>query len=216
MKQRPLKTYDDYVEFWHTLVDRVFNSAGKPGTLPGLRAYPRFRFIDAAQLGIRNHLEDAWILGAKECGFDLQHYPRESTAEQDAELEQVLHTQTDYTWVSNFHDAIEQAALDGKDRDSLDYRVNMWANRWNEVYNRARSIFCADKKAKWILGETHKHCRTCFGFNGRVYRYSTWRENDALPQTHALECEGYNCLCTLEDTDERITPGRFPRSLLKR
>ena len=216
MKARPLATYNDYVNFWHSLVNRVWSAAGKPGVLPGLSAYPKFRFIDAAQLGIANHLGDAWIAGAKECGFDLQQYPDEATGEQQIQLQSILDTQTQYDWLSRFHADIEQAALDGKDRDSIDYRINMWANRYNEVKTRARATFCADRKMKWILGETHEHCRTCFGFNGRVYRMSTWAENDALPQTHALECEGYNCLCRLEETDERITPGRFPRSLLKR
>ena len=212
-KARPLKTYNDYVNFWNGLVDRVWNSAGRPGVLPGLRAYPKFRFIDSAQLGIGNHLEDAWIAGAKECGFDLQQYPGEATAEQETQLQSVLDTQTQYDWVSKFYNDIEQAAIDGKDRSSMDYRVNMWANRYNEVKTRAKATFCADRKVRWTLGEA-EHCPSCVKLSGKVKRMSYWNERGILPRVAGaeyLECHGYNCQCTLVETDEPQSKGPLPK-----
>ena len=213
LKARDL-TYDSYLAYWRDRVHVLWSALDQDVSDPlrfGLEHMPKFRWVDGSQFSILEYLTAAWEKGAAECGIQ----PAEFTDDERAELQRILDTQAQRDWLNDFYDAIKLAHSQGLVEESLDYRAKMWANRWNEVFNRARGMFCANRKLKWVLGDTHNHCRTCFGFDGRVYRASTWYENGALPQTHALECEGYNCLCRLEETDDRITPGRFPRSLLK-
>ena len=97
---------------------------------------------------------------------------------------------------------------------SIEARLDLWANRYPALRNAVYSQAAGDKKAQWVLGQTEEHCRTCYGVAGRVYRRSTWAANNCLPQSQALCCHGFRCDCSLLDTDARITPGPFPRSLL--
>ena len=97
---------------------------------------------------------------------------------------------------------------------SVQNRLDLWANRYPALRTAVYSQAAGDKKAQWQLGATEEHCRTCYGFNGRVYRRSTWAKNNALPQSQALCCKGFRCDCSLIETEARITPGPFPRSLL--
>jgi len=94
-------------------------------------------------------------------------------------------------------------------------RLQVWANRWEEVYNLALALTGANKKMVWTRGPTKKPCHTCAGFQDRVYRAKTWYENGALPRSRLLGCKGYNCLCSLQPTDAPMSRGRFPASLLK-
>ena len=170
-----------------------------------------FQFYDSMEVTIRDGFTEAWREGAAEC--DIQ--PSDYTAQERAALQQAIVHEREY--IDGFATAIEQGSkANGGKLTPLFKRGELWINRYRGIQNQAKAMACGNRKMKWILGETHEHCRTCFGFNGRVYRASTWAENGALPQTHALECEGWRCLCRLEETTDRITPGRFPVSLLKR
>jgi hypothetical protein len=93
-------------------------------------------------------------------------------------------------------------------------RLTLWANRYDALRSAIYSSAASDKKAQWVLGRTEKHCQSCYGFAGRVYRRSTWAGNNALPKSPALCCRGFLCDCSLVDTDYRMTPGPFPKGLL--
>ena len=168
-----------------------------------------FDFVDAMTSAIQRGYRQAWTEGAKQCGIKFD----ELTPTELAELRRMTNEQIPF--LPGFGSDIEDnsRAKGGLLRPHLE-RGFMWVNRYNEVRQRAGAMACGDKKKKWQLGSTKEHCRSCRGFNGRVYRYSTWLDNNALPQNRNLECNGFRCRCNLIDTDERITPGRFPRSLL--
>lgn len=208
VKAQPELTPERYRAYWRDKVDQIYRARALPPLRLGLERVPRFRWVDQAQFSILAYLTAAWEKGAAEYGIK----PSEFTAAEQAQLARIVEEQSKRDWLNDFYDAIVQAFEAGQDPPY--YRADMWSNRWGQVYNEAKAVFGRNKKLKWVLGETHEHCRTCFGLNGRVYRAETWNENGALPQTHALECQGYNCLCRLEETTDRITPGPFPRGLL--
>jgi len=97
---------------------------------------------------------------------------------------------------------------------SVQSRLDMWAGRYGALRTRVEATAAGDKKKQWVLGRTEEHCRTCYGVAGRVYRNSTWLANNCIPRSQALCCNGFRCDCGLFDTDLRLTPGPFPRSLM--
>ena len=215
------KTESGYADLWRRAVRDLWRSfeahepiregerrriryGGTPYTISSWRRDMR--------LNIQTYLTAAWEKAA--AGFGIK--PDEFTDSEKDQLRDMLNQQANLDYLDRFYrDALDLFRRDprGKPEDMFS-RAQLWANRWKEVTNAGKAVFGRNRKLRWVLGETHEHCRTCFGLNGRVYRASTWNENGALPQTHALECEGYNCLCRLEETTDRTTPGPFPRGLL--
>jgi hypothetical protein len=166
--------------------------------------------FESMQSSIRRHFTQAWYAGAKECGIAPDEL---SEAETDSLSEQIIE-ETQY--ISNFLEAIEaNSKTNGGKLQPLFGRTELWVNKWDAIFERAQSMACGDSKAEWILGRTEKHCATCSGFNGRVYRFSVWHSYDALPRSNRLACNGFNCDCTLQQTDRPITRGRFPARLLQ-
>jgi len=167
------------------------------------------QFLDAFGAAIEQGLTRAWIDGAAECGIAFD----ELSSNERATLKQHILMQRLY--MGRYGESIAAAQKGDGLLKAHFARLETWVNRWNEVRNVAASMACGDKKKVWRLGPTEKHCASCSTFNGRVYRYSTWLQYGALPGSRQLSCNGFNCLCTLEDTDSRITPGRFPSSVLR-
>ena len=166
--------------------------------------------FDAMMTTIRRGFNTAWQEGAKECGV----LPEEYTPAERVELETRIFGQFDY--IAGVLEFIEANSKEnGGAWGTVAARVPLWANRYREAKAKAASYACANKKKMFMLGATKAHCRSCLGLNGRVYRYETWAANNAIPPSHAFECGGFQCLCTLEDTDQRVKPGPFPRSLLQ-
>ncbi|MGD8499544.1 MAG: hypothetical protein PVJ86_02790 [Phycisphaerales bacterium] len=166
-------------------------------------------FFSSMMVAIQRGLTLAWEDGAKECGIKSDEF----TAAERMELEQFIYDQ--YSYISGVAEYIEaNSKPKGGNWAAMVNRSNLWANKWREVRARAASIACANKKKQFVLGATKEHCKSCLGLNGRVYRYETWAANGAIPPSGAFECQGFQCLCYLVDTDQRVTPGRFPRSLL--
>lgn len=173
-------------------------------------ALTRKQFTSTMESAIRRGIQQAWAEGASEGGIT----PDEYTNKEKAALSKFIIGQLDY--VGGFADAIAEnnKASKGKVAPLLD-RAEKWINRYNEARHQAASMAAADKKKIWRLGDTKSHCRSCKGFNGRVYRYSVWAKNGALPQSGNLSCSGMECHCGLEDTNRPITRGKFPTRLLK-
>lgn len=167
-------------------------------------------FVDGFSADIQDGITKAWSDGTKECGV----LPSEWSAQEIQALALFITSQV--MQVGFFAIAIEQntRALGGK-LAPLFRRTELWVNRYPEAKMQAAALACGDRKKVWVLGPTEKHCKSCGGFEGRVYRNTVWLANGALPRTFQLACSGFNCKCRLEDTDQRVTPGKFPSRLLK-
>jgi hypothetical protein len=48
-----------------------------------------------------------------------------------------------------------------------------------------------------------------------VYRHSVWLKNNCIPPTRRTICGGFNCAHRLFPTTDRVSPGRFPASILQ-
>jgi hypothetical protein len=166
-------------------------------------------FVFAMVAAIETGFRQAFVEGIAECGFK----PDEISDEQRAAMQGMINEQ--FPYISSFGaDIRENNRANGGKLGSHYSRLDVWVNNYPRVRDRGAAMACADKKKKFHLGQTEEHCRSCAGFDGRVYRYSTWATNNALPRSRALACNGYRCDCRLDDTTDRITPGPFPAGLL--
>lgn len=169
-----------------------------------------FGFFDIMLTAIDRFYQEAWLAGAAQCGIQGMD---ELTPEEQLRLRALIIS--DQQYIHGIATAIEENSRERGGRLApLMARGELWINRYNMVYNEGQAAACADRKLRWILGPTERHCRSCSGLNGRVYRASVWQRNGALPQSSQLACNGFRCQCRLEPTGERGTPGPFPASLL--
>ena len=161
--------------------------------------------MDAVDRGLGNAYQE----GLKKAGL----LPNEATPQEAALLYEEISNS-----VSRIGDLAAFIQDNSRENDgkwgSIENRLNMWAGRYGALRTKVEAMAAGDKKKQWVLGRTEKHCQTCYGVAGRVYRNSTWLANNCLPRSQALCCHGFNCDCGLFDTDVRMTPGPFPRSLM--
>jgi hypothetical protein len=166
--------------------------------------------LDTFRSAIERAVEQAWLEGAQECGIQED----ELTIEELTARDEFIFEQNDLA--PNFINDIEaKSKVNGGQLTPLLQRAEKWINRYNDAKNQSKTLACADEKGQWFLGPTEKHCTSCKGFDKRVYRFSTWRGNNAIPQSPCLSCNGFNCQCRIDPTNRRITPGRFPSRLVK-
>ena len=159
----------------------------------------------AVDRGLNNAYQD----GLKKAGLQ----PNEATPAEAAMLyEEIFNNVSRAADLAAFIDANSES--NGGKWAAVENRLNMWAGRYGALRTRVHAQAAGDKKQQWVLGRTEEHCRTCYGVAGRVYRNSTWLKNDCVPRSQSLCCHGFNCDCSLIDTETRITPGPFPRSLM--
>ena len=162
------------------------------------------------RVAIENGIEQAWREGAQECGIQ----PDEATVTELTARDEFIFEQNELA--PNFLSVVRvQSKTNGGQLTPLLQRAEMWINRYNDAKNQSKTLACADQKGEWFLGRTEQHCLSCAGFNRRVYRFSTWATNGALPQSRTLACNGFRCECRIDPTNKRITPGKFPRRLLR-
>ena len=161
--------------------------------------------MDAIDRGMTN----AFVEGLKRCGFTIQEASIEETRLYHEEI------WNNVSRVGALAAFIEENSKErGGSWATIDNRLTLWANRYTALRIAISTSACGDKKKQFVLGRTEEHCRSCYGFAGRVYRGSVWAANNALPQSQALCCRGFRCDCSLVDTELRMTPGPFPRGLL--
>jgi hypothetical protein len=111
-------------------------------------------------------------------------------------------------FILGFASDIETARMEQKPIAPLYNRVDMWANRYNDVKNQAIVHFGKRTKLEWQLGETEEHCGTCAELNGTVAFAYEWEQAGLRPQNapnDMLECGGWQCGCQLTPTDKRRT-----------
>jgi hypothetical protein len=168
-------------------------------------------FFDSMITAIRSHqlgLPAAWATGAKECGV----FPNEYTQPERVALEQAI--VYELQWIDGFAGAIEEGSkANGGQLGPLMARAAIWTCRWEGVKAQAMAMACADKKLKWVYGDT-QHCSSCAKLNGKIKRASYWNERGILPRVHGadyLSCNGFRCRCVLQPTDEPASKGPLPK-----
>ena len=166
------------------------------------------QFTDALMAAVDRGLNNAYQEGLKKAGL----VPNEATPQEAALLYEEIFNNV--TRIADLAEFIQAQRDSGGTWASIENRLNMWAGRYGALRTRVEAQAAGDKKKQWILGRTEEHCRTCYGVAGRVYRNSTWLQNDCIPRSQSLCCHGFHCDCSLVDTDARLTPGPFPRSLM--
>ena len=147
-------------------------------------------YIDHHSRLINEQLTKAWREGMKEVDMD----PDEMTDQEKTILQEIM---------------------DARDAQTPPptSRAALWANRYREVVNVAKTMAGQDKKFEWVLGPT-EHCKSCLKLSGIVKRGSVWQKAGIYPQMAPngnLECGGWNCQCELVETDKPARRGGFPR-----
>lgn len=162
-------------------------------------------FADAMFSAIHRGFEQAFAEGQKECGL----LPDERSPEEQDKLNEIIGDNNQYvgglaTWL------FDHSKAKGFKFSDVEYRAQLWINRYEEVKAIAQMMTCKDKKYQWRI-DGGEHCRTCLKLNGRVHRASLWARKVTPRVTDGrLACRGFNCKCQLLETDLPATKGRFP------
>lgn len=59
-------------------------------------------------------------------------------------------------------------------------------------------------KYEWVLGPTTESCEDCLRLAGQIHTAEAWNQSGWRPQSSALSCRGFNCRCSLLETDAEI------------
>lgn len=166
------------------------------------------QFTEGMLSVIHRGIPAAWYEGAAECGI----LPADLSPEEKTALRQAIFHEENY--IGRLAIDIEAGSkANGGLLRPLMARGQVWVNRYEEVRQKAMVMACADLKTRWTLGAA-EHCSSCVKLSGKIKRNSYWRRVGILPRVPAapyLECQGYNCQCTLEPTDEPLSKGPLPR-----
>jgi hypothetical protein len=168
-------------------------------------------FLDTMINLVDSQFHRAWNQGARDVGFD----PKEMT--DDDKLQLLFRIDKEAPFILDFAIAVEEARINETSINALYARVDLWANRFNEVENEARVYFGSkmglNPHLVWRLGATEQHCSTCATLNGTVATARQWEMSGIRPQhapNNRLECGGWNCDCRLEVTDEPLSANGIP------
>jgi len=159
----------------------------------------------SAPQAVSDYHRRAWIQGAKEVGFSPADFtPADNMALAMLQVGHTSRLPDLYQWI------VAHDKAHGGDINVIFSRLDLWVNALEQTQSVAKERFGSDKKLKWELGATEKHCASCLKLNGHVHRASQWQAADVRPQSPSLECGGWRCDCSLEVTDEPCTPGPVP------
>lgn len=79
-------------------------------------------------------------------------------------------------------------------------RAELWANKsLNEIHYEGVRLAAPHTLWTWRLGKTKDHCDDCASNNGQVKSMDEWTDQ-GLPQSSDLDCGGWYCDCSLEET----------------
>jgi hypothetical protein len=161
-------------------------------------------FIATFARSIDVELTKAWNEGADAIGVA----PDEMTDEDVKQLGAIIDNEDNY--ISGVADAIREDQLNEMTEEALaskySARVDVWANRYPDVVNRAMLWFGQKKRMIWTIGDREKHCRTCPRLNGIVAFGYEWDASGFHPQrppNDMLECKGFKCGCGCKPTTKR-------------
>lgn len=159
---------------------------------------------DSFWRSIRRFFPEAWARGIAKVGLVMSEL---TGTERDA-LNDLIEEEQGYI-LHFLENVLNQNKAAGMPLQPHLDRVDMWLSRYNRVEALAYTLAAQDLKLKWVVGPT-EHCTDCAKLEGRVYRASIWARYNIQPQSPLLECFGTRCQCSLEPTEDRVTPGRPP------
>ena len=155
-------------------------------------------FIDKMVNLLEGQLTRAWNAGMRENGLDVI---QDMNAEWRFKLTNIITDEFDY--VERLANDVLRAAADGVEVAGFRGRVDLWVNRYNEVQNTARVETAAQSEMfEWVFGPTVEHCGDCATFAGQRRTAADWLAGGKMPQSRALECGGWNCLCELVKVEQ--------------
>lgn len=153
---------------------------------------------------VREQLRRAWNEGMRENGLDPE---RDMKPEWEARLQNIMVNELMH--MEDFANAVGNAAILGEPIEPFRARVDLWANRYNDVVNEAKLLTKPEDRYRWVYGDT-EHCETCAHLNGIVATATQWADSGYIPghpPNNRLECGGWRCQCRLERTDAPLTEG---------
>jgi hypothetical protein len=155
-------------------------------------------FEDVMLKQIEFQFRRGWLAGLRELGVEM-------TPAMELELDAAMVEEIGY--VQGLMDDIVQAARDESGYDQFRPRVRMWANRWDEMRNRALIFAGGETPLTWKLGKTEEHCTDCLGYANTTRTANDWQriyeETGHRPQSRDLECHGYQCDCEMVKAERK-------------
>lgn len=176
----------------------------------------RGNFITRMNAIVKFGLNDAWIMGAADVGVE----PDEFEQVDKDQISGIINTERGF--IENLLSFLDQLANNPTSKLSdANFRLDMWANRFEDVVDQARVWFGQKTRLMWIYGDTIQHCHTgdkpggigCSSLVGIVAFGYEWDAAGIKPKSSKLACGGYNCDCRLSPTTQRRSPRALQRLL---
>jgi hypothetical protein len=154
---------------------------------------------------IEQQYRRAWNEGMRQAGLDPS---KDMTLDMEAILQDsILH---ELTYVPGIASGVVEAARLGSGYEPFRRRVDLWANRYNQIVELAlRTSVAGNQRLMWVYDETKEHCETCAALHGKVAFASEWDLVGLHPQNAPnplLVCGGWACGCSLLPTTRRRSP----------
>jgi len=204
-----------------------FSEAAQPTLAAGMRQYrselraavrglwsgalDEFDTWSMFEVAIRRSFTKAYNDGAQSVGTN----PSELTGLERAE--RAGRIAAEMRFIDGFIEAIIRGskANEGK-LAPLFRRVDLWVQRYREVYNLGLETARDDPKYRWKINPEKENCVDCSRLAGQVRRLSVWKAHDLRPQSPKLACmrsaRGVTvCGCEFETTTDPCTRGPLPR-----
>lgn len=156
--------------------------------------------------GLREDAEAVYVEGMREGGIDNAA----DILDDDDKLtiDNWIDAQTEF--ISGFAaDAVAVGKLKGdantEARRIIFDRAELWVANLRNLGARGYARAKEGVKARWVLGETEKHCKDCLRYSTLApKRMKYWLDNEKLPRSPDLACSGFNCDCSLVDAKGRV------------
>jgi len=168
---------------------------------------------ESMDITIRRMFNKAFQDGAKSVGV----LPAELTPEEKLKLRQTIQQETSY--ISGLLDAADAQSKANKGKLTPLYkRVELWVQRYQQIYTDGMMMARGDPKLKWVYSHTvRNHCSSCQTLNDKIKRKSQWDKSGLRPQSPNLECMRSAapvtvCQCHFEPTTEPASRGPLPRA----
>lgn len=157
----------------------------------------------------------AWREGMKSLELDPKN---DMTSDASAILQDAIVAEFEH--VQRFAQDVITAAYNKAGYEQFRQRIDMWANRYNQIREMAIRTFAAtQQRLQWVEGDTLMKCDICKRLDGIVAFAQEWDMLNVHPQ-HAPNpylapsdgktgCSGWHCDCKLVPTDQRRTAKAF-------
>jgi len=175
-------------------------------------AFDEFQAWEEFQVDINRSFTWAYRQGSAEVGI----LPADWSPQERQWLAQKI--ATELSFVDGFIDAIVAGSkANGGKLAPLFSRVELWVQRYLEVYTQGMMTAQTDPKLKWVYDHGADHCSSCLRLNDKTKRKSQWEAAGLQPQSPSLECMRSAggvvvCKCHFEPTSEPLSRGPLPRA----